>query len=141
MNIFLSSLRIRAHLSWTLENRKTSPCSPPAPNLLHVLPSWMVGWHNLCNPDWLYHSVRISSYVFVCLHTQVFLRILSRNKIHLQKCAVTQSLNLASSSHISGCSIFAIFHFDKGNCKMLDWVSVTFPNNIYRHTCYCESSV
>ena len=34
-----------------LENRKTSPFSPCAPNLLHVLPSRMVGWHNLCSPD------------------------------------------------------------------------------------------
>ena len=33
-----------------LENRKTSPCSPCAPNLLHVLPSRMVGWNKLCNP-------------------------------------------------------------------------------------------
>ena len=33
-----------------LENRKTSPCSPRAPNLLHVLPSRMVGWNELCNP-------------------------------------------------------------------------------------------
>ena len=33
-----------------LENRKTSPCSLCAPNLLHVLPSRMVGWRNLCNP-------------------------------------------------------------------------------------------
>ena len=33
-----------------LENRKTSPCSPRAPNLLHVFPSRMVGWHKLCNP-------------------------------------------------------------------------------------------
>ena len=35
-----------------LENRKTSPCSPRAPNLLHVLPSRMVGWNELCNPDY-----------------------------------------------------------------------------------------
>ena len=33
-----------------MENRKTSPCFPRAPNLLHVLPSWMVGWNKLCNP-------------------------------------------------------------------------------------------
>ena len=33
-----------------VENRKTSPCSPRAPNLLHMLPSWMVGWNELCNP-------------------------------------------------------------------------------------------
>ena len=33
-----------------LENRKTSPCSPRAPNLLHVLPSRMVGWNDLCTP-------------------------------------------------------------------------------------------
>ena len=34
-----------------LENRKTSPCSPRAPNLLYVLPcSWMVGWNKLCSP-------------------------------------------------------------------------------------------
>ena len=33
-----------------LENRKTSPCSPFAPNLLHVLVSRIVGYHNLCSP-------------------------------------------------------------------------------------------
>ena len=33
-----------------LKNRKTSPCSPCAPILLHVLPSRMVGWNELCNP-------------------------------------------------------------------------------------------
>ena len=33
-----------------LENRSTSPCSPRAPNLLHMLPSRMVGWHNLWSP-------------------------------------------------------------------------------------------
>ena len=33
-----------------LENWKTSPCSPRAPSLLHVLPSRMVGWNELCNP-------------------------------------------------------------------------------------------
>ena len=48
MNIWLSSLKIRAHL--LLENRKTSPCSPRASNLLHVLPSRMVGWNKLRNP-------------------------------------------------------------------------------------------
>ena len=34
-----------------LENRKTSPCSPRTPNSLHMLPSRMVGWNELCNPD------------------------------------------------------------------------------------------
>ena len=33
-----------------LENRKTSPCSPCAPNLLHVLVSRILGHHNLCSP-------------------------------------------------------------------------------------------
>ena len=33
-----------------LENRKTSPCSPCAPNLLHVLMSRTTGYHNLCSP-------------------------------------------------------------------------------------------
>ena len=33
-----------------LENRKTSPCSPCAPNLLHVLVSRIVGYQNLCSP-------------------------------------------------------------------------------------------
>ena len=33
-----------------LENRKTSPCSPCAPNLLHVLVSRTLGYHNLCSP-------------------------------------------------------------------------------------------
>ena len=57
MNIWLSSLRIRAHLSWRtgkhllLENRKTSPCSSCALNLLHVLVSRISGYHNLCSPD------------------------------------------------------------------------------------------
>ena len=31
-----------------LENRKTSPCAPCAPNLLHVLVSRILGYHNLC---------------------------------------------------------------------------------------------
>ena len=34
-----------------LENRKTSPCSPCAPNLPHVLLSRIPGYHNLCSPD------------------------------------------------------------------------------------------
>ena len=33
-----------------MENRKTSPCSPCAPNLLHVLVSRILGYHNLCSP-------------------------------------------------------------------------------------------
>ena len=33
-----------------LENRKTSPCSPCALNLLHVLVSRIPGYHNLCSP-------------------------------------------------------------------------------------------
>ena len=34
-----------------LENRKTSPCSPCAPNLLHVLISRILGYHNFCSLD------------------------------------------------------------------------------------------
>ena len=33
-----------------LEDRKTSPCSPCAPNLLHLLISRIPGYHNLCSP-------------------------------------------------------------------------------------------
>ena len=33
-----------------LENRKTSPCSPCAPNLLHVLVSRILGYRNICSP-------------------------------------------------------------------------------------------
>ena len=33
-----------------MENRRTTPCFPRAPNLLHVLPSRMEGWNNLCTP-------------------------------------------------------------------------------------------
>ena len=33
-----------------LGNRKTSPCSPCAPNSLHVLVSRIIGYHNLCSP-------------------------------------------------------------------------------------------
>ena len=57
MNIFIktsNSPRTRAQFSENqstpkLENRKTSPCSPRAPNFLQVLPSRMVGWNELCN--------------------------------------------------------------------------------------------
>ena len=42
MNIWLSSLRIRAHLSWRTGKHL---------HVLHVLPSRMVGWHNLCSPE------------------------------------------------------------------------------------------
>ena len=38
-----------------MENRKTSPCSPCAPNLLHVLVSRMLGYHNLCSPAGTHH--------------------------------------------------------------------------------------
>ena len=37
-------------MSAKLENRKTSPCSPCAPNLLHVLVSRILGYHKLCSP-------------------------------------------------------------------------------------------
>ena len=37
-----------------MENRRASPYSPRAPNLLHVLPSRMVGWNDLCTPGPLY---------------------------------------------------------------------------------------
>ena len=37
-----------------LESRKTSPCSPCAPNLLHVLVSRIPGYHNLCSPVVVY---------------------------------------------------------------------------------------
>ena len=39
-----------------LENRKTSPCSPCAPNLLHVLVSWIPGYHNLCSPGQIQYT-------------------------------------------------------------------------------------
>ena len=39
-----------------LENRKTSPCSPCAPNLLHVLVSRIPGYHNLCSPGYQYEQ-------------------------------------------------------------------------------------
>ena len=60
MNIFIqisNSPRTRARFSENqsaprLENRKTSPCSPCAPNLLHVLISRIPGYHNLCSPGW-----------------------------------------------------------------------------------------
>ena len=38
-----------------LENRKTSPSSPCAPNLLHVLVSRILGYHNLCSPEMIQH--------------------------------------------------------------------------------------
>ena len=69
MNIFNStSTNVRTGAQFSenqsapkLENRKTSPCSPRAPNLLHVLPSGMVGWNKLCNParSYLVHGYLI----------------------------------------------------------------------------------
>ena len=38
------------HQQMYMENRKTSPRSPCAPNLLHVLMSRTTGYHNLCSP-------------------------------------------------------------------------------------------
>ena len=44
-----------------LENRETSPCSPCAPNLLHMLVSRIPGYHNLCSPvD--YHKTFITAF-------------------------------------------------------------------------------
>ena len=50
-----------------LENRKTSPCSPCAPNLLHVLISRIPGYHNLCSPglQWILYSSLTNEYFFI----------------------------------------------------------------------------
>ena len=40
-----------------------SPCSPRAPNLLHVLPSGMVGWNDFCTNDW--HIARFVKFISV----------------------------------------------------------------------------
>ena len=45
-----------------LENRKTSPRSPCAPNLLHVLVSWIPGYHNLCSPAANLNRLILNSY-------------------------------------------------------------------------------
>ena len=42
-----------------LENRKTSPCSPCTPNLLHVLVSRIPGYHNLCSPVHHHHDYHL----------------------------------------------------------------------------------
>ena len=57
-----------------LENRKTSPCSPCAPNLLHVLVSRILAYHNLCSPVKKYHIVMLSIYWkgFFCHIIQTF---------------------------------------------------------------------
>ena len=53
-----------------LENRKTSPCSPCAPNLLHLLVSRILWYHNLCSPvgelvtQWTYKVRHLSGYQF-----------------------------------------------------------------------------
>ena len=50
--LFLTSLKqtCNEYLIKFSENRKKSPCSPCAPNLLHVLVSRILGYHNLCGP-------------------------------------------------------------------------------------------
>ena len=89
-----------------LENRKTSPCSPRAPNILHVLPSRMVGWNELCNPDpavalfllseyrsyllyWLFllfflitHQRLIQSALFICNHDPLPATIIQGSEIN-----------------------------------------------------------
>ena len=51
-----------------LENRKKSPCPPRAPNLLHVLPSRMVGWNELCNPGMSKCLLRFPAWPNYLLH-------------------------------------------------------------------------
>ena len=82
MNIFIqisNSPRTRARFSENqsaprLENRKTSPCSPCAPNLLHVLVSRIPGYHNLCSPDiWLKHFTLESRLALANVWSNLFL--------------------------------------------------------------------
>ena len=51
-----------------LENRKTSPCSPCAPSLLHVLVSRIPGYHNLCSPDHVHVSLPLLLSIPTGLH-------------------------------------------------------------------------
>ena len=50
MNVWLSSLRIRAHLSWRTGKHL---------HVLHVLVSRILGYHNLCSPDHHLHIIFI----------------------------------------------------------------------------------
>ena len=50
-----------------LENRKTSPCSPCAPNLPHVLLSRIPGYHNLCSPGQYFCDILCSA-LFVAIN-------------------------------------------------------------------------
>ena len=91
MNIWLSCLRIRAHiLSW--RTGKTSPCSPRALNSLYVLPSRMVGWHNLCNPVIQPHNCMCSS--FTKHHFQIWpCKSVARDWFRIGQTIVTSWLN------------------------------------------------
>ena len=60
-----------------LENRKTSPCSPCAPNLLHVLVSWIPRYHNLCSPDYRCRTIILT----LCIEQYLVLRNLGRSYI------------------------------------------------------------
>ena len=55
-----------------MENRRTSPFSPRAPNLLQVLPSRMEGWNDLCTPAcicvWVLRMMADGSGGGVCIH-------------------------------------------------------------------------
>ena len=89
MNIWLSFLRIRAHLSW--RTGKTSPCSPCVPNLLHVLPSRMLGWNKLCNPVIIKAEIKAS--ITIAKYCYCHGQQQSRDKYH----HATSSLSTSSS--------------------------------------------
>ena len=51
MNIWLSSLSIRAHFSWRTGKHLHVLHVLRTYSAVHILPSWMVGWNELCNSD------------------------------------------------------------------------------------------
>ena len=82
-----------------LENRKTSPCSPRAPNLLHVLPSRMVGWNELCNPAALkirshVRRIKIDSHINICFFLRVLCSKLTSNFLKVAIEAIEDSFFL-----------------------------------------------
>ena len=89
-----------------LENRKTPPCSPRAPNLLHVLPSRMVGWNELCNPVYRICLTPFIEYVYHFFIEYLWHLLLK---------------NIAKASHISKNWNF---------CRLSNYVTEVYNHNL-----------
>ena len=93
-----------------LENRKTPPCSPCAPNLLHVLVSRILGCHNLCSPVFLYFLVTIFCKFLLCQVADTFCEVQNSTGRVVGKCKGPKKTEDSSFSELI-CLYFLCHHF------------------------------